>query len=409
MDGSLMPKDVSFDSPCCQQPDKPRRLKRLADAVFTTMDEARKRAQARGIDVINLSLGSPDLPPSPHVIEAMVAGIRNAGNYGYAMRDLPAFREAVASWYRGRYGVDLDPDTQVLGLLGSQEGLAHIAQAVTDPGDIVLAPDPGYPIYLAGPLLAGAEVYRVPLTPDNDYLPDLESLPGQVKRKAKLLVLNYPCNPVAAVVKPGFFQGVVGFAEKYGITVLHDAAYSELTFDGYRPPSFLETPGAMDVGIEFNSLSKTFNLAGARVAYAVGNSRIIGQLAEVKAQLDYGIFRPIQEGAIAALIGPQEPVNAMAATYRRRRDIIVDGLLGAGWRIPRPKATMFCWAPVPEGFPSSLAFAMNLLDRTGVTVVPGSGFGSRGEGYVRIALVQSEERLAEATRRIRDSGCLARG
>ena len=379
---------------------KPQRLQRLAAAVFTTMDEARRRVLAAGTDVINLSIGSPDLPPARHVTEAMAAAVLEGGNYGYPMRDQPAFREAVAGWYARRFGVRLDPDREVLGLTGSQEGLAHIAQAVTDPGELVLVPDPGYPIYSAGPVLAGAELYPVPLRAEGGYHPDLEALPESVKRRAKLLVLNYPSNPLAAVVRPGFFEEAVAFARRWGTVVLHDAAYSELAFDGYRPPSFLETPGAREVGLELNSLSKTYNLAGARVAYAVGNARLVGQLAEVKAHLDYGLFRPVQAGAVAALTGPQEGVAEMAATYQRRRDVLVDGLQRLGWAVPRPRATMFLWAPVPRGYASSLAFAMAVLERAGVAVVPGSGFGQMGEGYVRIALVQQEARLAEAVERI---------
>jgi len=385
---------------------KPQRLQKLGAAVFTTMDEARKAKIASGTDVINLSVGSPDLPPAPHIVEALAAGVRNLGSYGYPMRDLPAFRQAVAHWYRQRFGVTLDPESQVIGLTGSQEGLAHVAQAVTDPGDLVLVPDPGYPIYAAGPVLAGAELYPVPLTAERGFLPDLEALPDDVKRRAKLLLLNYPGNPLAAVVQPGFFESVVAFARRYGVVVLHDAAYSELTFDGYCPPSFLQTPGAMEVGIEFNSLSKTFNMAGARIAYAIGNATLIGQLAEVKSHLDYGIFRPIQEAAIAALTGPQDCVREMAATYEQRRNVLVDGLTRVGWSLPRPKATMFCWAPLPPGWTSSLEFAMSVLDKAGVTLVPGSGFGAMGEGYVRIALVQSESLLAKAADRIGRSGVI---
>lgn len=387
---------------------KPQRLQKLAAAVFTTMDEARKRKLATGADVINLSIGSPDLPPASHITEAMAQAIREPGNYGYPMKDLPAFREAVAGWYQRRFGVALNPDSEVLGLTGSQEGLAHITQALTDPGDLVLVPDPGYPIYTAGPVLAGAELHPVPLKAELGYLPDLESLPEEIKQRARLLILNYPSNPLAAVVRPGFFEQVVAFARRYGTVILHDAAYSELSFDGYRPPSFLETPGAREVGLEFNSLSKTYNLAGARIAYAVGNARLLGQLAEVKAHLDYGLFRPIQLAAVAALTGPQQCVADMAATYQRRRDVLVDGLNRLGWAVPKPKATMFCWAPVPRGFESSLSFAMALLEQAGVTVVPGSGFGTMGEGHVRIALVQSEERLAEAVERIARSGILER-
>jgi LL-diaminopimelate aminotransferase len=387
-------------------PSKPQRLQRLAAAVFTTMDEARKRKLATGADVINLSIGSPDLPPAPHIIEAMVQAVRDSGNYGYPMRDTPAFREAVAGWYQRRFGVTLHPDTEVLGLTGSQEGLAHITQALTDPGELVLVPDPGYPIYTAGPVLAGAELHPVPLRPERGYLPELDALPEDVKRRAKLLVLNYPSNPLAAIVRPGFFERAVDFARRHGTVILHDAAYSELSFDGYRPPSFLETPGALEVGLEFNSLSKTYNLAGARVAYAVGNARLLGLLAEVKSHLDYGLFRPIQAAAVAALTGPRQCVADMAATYQRRRDVLVEGLTALGWAIPKPRATMFCWAPVPPGYSSSLDFAMALLERAGVTVVPGSGFGAMGEGFVRIALVQSEARLAEAVERIGRSGLL---
>lgn len=385
---------------------KPKRLEQLTAAVFSTMDEARKRVLAAGGDVINLSIGSPDLPPAPHVVEAMERGIRDPGNYGYPMSDLPAFREAVAGWYLRRFGVRLDPETEVLGLTGSQEGLAHVAQAFTDPGDLVLVPDPGYPIYAAGPVLAGAVLWPVPMRAGCGYMPDLDALPPDVTRRAKLLLLNYPSNPLAAVVRPGFFEQAVAFARRNGIVILHDAAYSELTFDGYRPPSFLETPGAMEVGFEFNSLSKTFSLAGARIAYAVGNSRLVGQLAEVKSHLDYGLFRPIQMAAVAALTGPQECVAEMAATYQRRRDVLVGGLNRLGWQVPAPKATMFCWAPLPGGFGTSLDFAMALLESTGITVVPGSGFGAMGEGYVRIALVQPEDRLREAVERIERSGLL---
>lgn len=377
----------------------PKRLQQLGAAVFAQMDEARLRALAAGMDVINLSVGSPDLAPAPHVIEALQRAVADPRNYAYPMRDLPAFREAVAAWYGARFGVALDPEREVLGLTGSQEGLAHITQALTDPGDVVLVPDPYYPIYYEAPILAGATVHLMPLTAERGYLPDLQAIDPEVARRAKLMILNYPSNPLAATATLDFFREVVAFAQQYQIVVLHDAAYSELAFDGYKPPSFLEVEGAREVGIEFNSLSKTFSMAGARVAYAVGNQQVIAQLAKVKSHLDYGLFRPIQHAAVAALTGPQDCVREMAATYQRRRDLVVGGLRRAGWDVPLPRATMFCWAPVPNGA-TSLQFALDLLRDTGVVIVPGSGFGQMGEGYVRIALVQPEERLAEAVKRI---------
>lgn len=394
-----------------------QRLDRLALAVFAEMEQARRRAVAAGTDVINLSVGSPDLPPAPHVIERLQAAAADPTQYGYPMADLPQFREAIATWYARRFQVALDPATQVLGLTGSQEGLSHVALALCDPGDLVLIPDPGYPIYSAGPLLAGCELYPVPLLAENRFLPDLAAIPEAVWRRARLWILNYPSNPLSATADLAFFARVAERAARYGIAVLHDAAYSELAFDGYRPPSFLQAPGALEVGIEFNSLSKTFNLAGARVAYAVGNARLIAALAELKGHLDFGVFRPIQQAAIAALTSPQESVAEMARTYQQRRDILVAGLNALGWAVPSPQATMFCWAPLPAswktaaghapgGRGASHAFALALLEQAGVATVPGAGFGARGEDYVRIALVQDAQRIRAAVERIDASGVL---
>lgn len=397
-----------------------RRLAGLAAAVFATMDAARREAVAAGVDVIDLSIGSPDLPPAPHVVERLRSAAADPRNYVYPLADLPAFREAVAAWYRNRFGVAVDPATEIVGLNGSQDGLAHVALALCDPGDVVLVPDPGYPIYAAGPRLAGCELYPVPLREEDGFLPDIDAIPAEVWRRARFWLLNYPSNPLSATADLAFFNRVVEAAARHGVIVLHDAAYSELAFDGYRPPSFLQAPGAKEVGVEFNSLSKTFNLAGARVAYALGNAAVVRALAEVKGHLDFGIFRPVQEAAIAALTGPQEGVAAMAATYQRRRDVLVAGLRRAGWDVPSPRATMFCWARLPRGAGDdpgrrrgagggspSERFALDLLRRAGVATVPGVGFGARGEGFVRIALVQSEERIAEAVRRIAESGVLA--
>ncbi len=380
-----------------------RGLQRLSSSVFSDMERARRAAVARGQQVINLSVGSPDLPPAPHIVERLHEALDNPGNYGYPMADLPEFREAVAGWYERRFGVKVASQEQVVGVMGSQDGLAHVCLAVCNPGDLVLVPDPGYPIYTAGPVLAGMELYPLPLRAENDFLPDLDAVPPQVWERARVLLLNYPSNPLSATADLAFFGRVVELAERHGVIVCHDAAYSELAFDGYRPPSFLQVPGALEVGIEFNSLSKTFNLAGCRVGYALGNERVIAALAEVKSHLDYGIFRPIQEAAIAALTGPQGPVVELARTYQRRRDALVEGLNGLGWKVPAPRATMFVWAPLPPGW-KSYDFALRLVERTGVTVVPGVGFGELGEGYVRIALVQDLKLMREAVRRVGASG-----
>lgn len=387
--------------------ERPLRLQQLSNSVFAQMDDAQRSARARGLNPINLSVGSPDLPPAPHVVEALRAGCLEDGVYGYPLKDLPEFRAAVAAWYGRRFGVHLDPESEVLGLMGSQEGLAHLTMAVCNPGDIVLVPDPGYPIYHAGPTLCGATLYRYPLRPENDFVLDPADIPPDIWGKAKLLLINYPSNPLAAVADEACFERIVAYAQRHGLAVCHDAAYSELGFDGYRPPSFLQVPGAREVGIEFNSTSKSFNMAGCRIAYAVGNPDLIAALAAVKGHLDYGLFRPLQRAAIAALTGPQDWVADLARTYQQRRDVLVDGLRALGWDVPRPRATMFCWARIPAGG-DSLGFCMRLVEETGVVMTPGDGFGHRGAGYVRIALVQTADRLVEALERLAQSRVLSR-
>lgn len=309
-------------------------------------------------------------------------------------------RRAVAAWYRNRFGVELDPSTEVLVLMGSQDGLAHISMAYINPGDLALVPDPGYPIYFASILLAEGEIHPMPLLAKNNFLPDLDAIPEEVAKRAKLMWLNYPNNPVAALAGKDFFARVVEFAREYDILVCHDVAYCELAFDGYKPPSFLEIPGAKDVGIEFYSLSKTYNMAGCRIGFALGNADVLAALHQVKSNIDYGVFRVVQEAGIAALEGPQDCVKQNAETYRRRRDVLVDGLARVGWKVPRPRASMFIWAPVPRGYDSAREFALELLTQTGVLVIPGTAFGEQGEGYVRIALVRDEETLYETVRRI---------
>ncbi len=378
-----------------------KRMQGMSSAIFTQVDDMRKKAVAAGKDVITLSLGSPDMPPAPHVMEALKKGVADPKNYGYALsKGTTDFLQAVADWYGTKFGVALDPATEVHSLIGSQDGLAHISLCFANPGDVVLVPDPGYPIYTAGPISADAELYLMPLTPENDYLPDLDAIPESVLKRAKMMILNYPNNPLAATATVEFFARVVELAKRYNFLVCHDFAYSDLCFDGYRPPSFLSLPGAKDIGVEFHTMSKSFCMAGCRVGFMVGNAQAVELLGRVKSNFDYGIFLPIQQAAIAALTGPQDCVAAMAAEYQRRRDIVVDGFNSLGWKVGRPKASMYVWAPVPTK-QDSFAFAASLIENAGVAVVPGIGFGPYGEGYVRIALVQPQDRLCEAVERIR--------
>ncbi|SHI45351.1 LL-diaminopimelate aminotransferase [Desulfofundulus thermosubterraneus] len=377
-----------------------QRIKGLESAIFNEMEHYKKQVEARGVKVINLGVGSPDRPPAPHIIAALHRAIDNPVNYRYPLEGLPALHQALARWYRRRFGVELDPEHEVLVLMGSQDGLAHIALAYINPGDVALVPDPGYPIYAFSILLAGGEIYAMPLLAENNFLPDLASIPGEVARRARLMWLNYPNNPVAVSANREFFERVVDFARHYGILVCHDAAYAELAYDGFKPMSFLEVPGAKEVGVEFYSLSKTYNMAGCRIGFAVGNRHVLAALARIKSNIDYGVFRAVQEAGIAALEGPQDCVEETARTYQGRRDVLVDGLARYGWHIPKPNASMFVWAPLPAGYTSSRQFALELLERAGVLVIPGLAFGAMGEGYVRIALVQEEELLAEAVERI---------
>lgn len=376
------------------------RVASLCAAVFNEMEVLKRQVEARGVKVINLGVGTPDRPPAPHIVEAMHRALDNPQNYRYPLEGMPRLYRAVAGWYRRRFGVELDPEREVLVLMGSQDGLAHIALAYIDPGDIALVPDPGYPIYACGIGLAGGEIYPLSLRAEKNFLPDLESIPPEVARRAKLLWINYPNNPVAAVADLDFFTRVVDFAREYDVLVCHDLAYCELAYDGFRPASFLQVPGAREVGIEFYSLSKTYNMAGCRIGFAVGNPAVIEVLARLKSNIDYGVFQVVQEAGIAALTGPQECVQENARTYQRRRDILVDGLAAIGWQMPKPQASMFIWAPLPPGYSDSRQFALELLERTGVIVIPGTAFGNCGQGYVRIAMVQDDAVLQEAVQRI---------
>lgn len=367
-----------------------KRMDYFKPGIFSVLADMKHKKAADGKTVIDLSVGAPNIPPAKHIIDALVKSAQNEKNYVYALNDTPELQNAVSAWYKRRYGVNIDPETEMTSLLGSQDGLSHIALTVVNPGDTVLVPDPCYPIFSDGPLLAAAELYRMPLKKENDYIIDLKAIPENTARKAKFMVVSYPNNPVASIAPPSFYRELVSFAKKYDIIVLHDNAYSELVFDGKKCGSFLEYDGAKDVGVEFNSLSKTYGLAGARIGFALGNRQVISQLKSLKSNMDYGMFLPIQAAAVAALTGPQDCVETTRRAYETRRDLLCDGLNSIGWKIEKPAATMFVWAKIPPKFQSSEKFTLELLEKSGVLVTPGSAFGPSGEGYVRMALVQDE-------------------
>ena len=380
------------------------RMKHFGENIFTVLLNMKQDMEKEGKRVIDLSVGTPNIPPSDAVIQALVEAAADRKNYIYAIKDMDELHQAVADWYRRRYGVEIDPDREVVSLLGSQEGLAHFALTVIDEGDTVLVPDPCYPVFGDGPVIAGAELYPMPLRRENDYLIDFSEIPDEVADRAKLMVVSYPNNPTTAMAPDWWYDECVAFAKKHSILVLHDNAYSELVFDREPAGSFLAHPGAKDVGVEFNSLSKTYGLAGARVGFCIGNAEVVSNLAKLKSNMDYGMFLPVQKAAIAAITGDQSCVEATREAYRRRRDCFCDGCTEIGWKIGRCPATMFVWAKIPDGFSSSEEFVKTLLSRAGVLVTPGSAFGGSGEGYVRIALVKDEAEMREAIENMRKSG-----
>jgi LL-diaminopimelate aminotransferase len=384
---------------------KADRLARLPPLVFAETRRMLREARARGVDVISLGVGDPDGPPPPHVVEALARAAADPGSHRYptgGSKGMPGFCEAVASWYRRRFGVRLDPGTEVHSLLGSKEGSHHLALAVLNPGDLVILPEPGYPAYEAAAIMAGAQVVHVPLRRDNGFLIDFAEIPPYVARQAKLLWLNYPNNPTTAVAPLEFYERAVTFARRHDLVLVNDNPYSEIAFDGIRVPSVLEISGAKQVAVEFNSLSKTYNMAGWRVGVAVGNPHLIAAMGQVKESADVGVFDAIQSAAIAALEGPQDVVTRNQATYRRRRDLVIDALHDAGIAADPPKATFYVWAPVPAGL-TSAEFVTRLFERTGVLATPGTGYGARGEGYFRLSLAIPDDRLAEAMRRLRSA------
>ena len=377
-----------------------KRLDSLGASVFSEMDNLRRKLEQAGQNLINLSIGSPDRAPAIEIREILSQAVLDESQFGYTLtRGTADFRSACAEWYLDRFGVSLDPETEVLPLMGSQDGLAHIFLAYIDPGDLALLPDPGYPIYTAGLMLAGGKKVAMPLLEENGFLPALKQIDPELARKAKLMFLNYPNNPTAAVAPLSFFEDVVAFAKVNDLLICHDAAYSELAFEKYRPVSFLQVQGAKDIGIEFHSVSKTYNLAGARLGFVVGNSEVIKNLAQLKSNIDYGVFRPVLTAGAYALRSAHNSVEENRCAYERRRDVLIEGCALAGWKMPSPKGSMFIWAPVPTE-QDSVSFAIALAREAGVVVVPGVGFGEHGEGYVRVAMVQEESVLQEAVRRI---------
>ena len=381
------------------------RMDQLQPGIFNVLDEKRKEMEAAGRKVYNLSVGTPDFQPEPHVMEALVEAAKDPQNYKYALGDKPELIEAVQHWYQDCYGVTLQKD-EIMSVYGSQEGLTHIGLAICDPGDVVLVPNPGYPIFEMGPWLCGAKIAYYDLLPENGYLPDLDAIDPELARAAKMMIVSYPANPACVAAPRSFYEKLIEFARKNDIIILHDNAYSKIIFDDHESLSFLSIPGAMDVGVEYNSLSKTYNLTGARISFVLGNREIVQKYRTLRSQIDYGIFLPVQTAAIAALNGPQDGVEKQRLAYQARRDALCGGFRSIGWNVPDSQGSMFVWAPIPEGYSSSVEFCFTLLEKTGVLCTPGSAFGTLGEGYVRFALVKTPEEIQEIVQAVAAGGVL---
>jgi LL-diaminopimelate aminotransferase len=378
-----------------------KKLEKLPPYLFIEIDRKKKAALDRKVDIISLGVGDPDQPTPAHIVKSGQEALANPLNHQYPFgQGMRSFREAVSSWFSVRFGVKLDPETEICALLGSKEGIGHFPLAFVDEGDVVLIPEPGYPVYNAGTVFCGGTPYFMPLLAENNFLPDLDRIPENIRKKAKIMFLNYPNNPTAASATAAFFERVVGFAQKYDIIVAHDSAYSEIYYEN-KPVSFLSTPGAKEVGVEFHSLSKTFNMTGWRVGWICGNERVVKGLATVKDNYDSGVFQAMQEAGITALSGPQDCVEDMRKLYRGRRDTLVPGLKAMGWEVENPGATFYVWAGVPKGYTSAQVVG-KMLDEAGIVTTPGNGLGPSGEGYVRFALTVSSERIKEALQRLKN-------
>ena len=382
-----------------------QRMEEFQPGIFNVLDERRQQRLAQGLPVYNLSIGTPDFLPDPHVVQALAQAASQPANYRYSLTELPELVEAVQHWYLRRYGVELEPE-ELMSIYGSQEGLTHIGWALCDPGDVVLVPDPGYPIFEMGPALCGAEIVHYPLKEENGYLPDLDGIEPELADQAKMMVVSYPANPVCVTAPDEFYHKLIAFAKAHNIIILHDNAYSDIIFDGRVGKSFLAYEGAKEVGVEYNSLYKTYNLTGARISFVLGNRQLIQTFRRLRSQIDYGIFLPVQYAAIAALNGPQDSVARNRAEYQARRDALCGGLRSIGWDVPDSQGSMFVWAPLPKGYHNSVDFCFELLERSGLLCTPGAAFGQLGEGHVRFALVQPVPVMQEIVSAVAKSGML---
>ncbi len=381
--------------------ERSERIKKLPPYLFVELDKAKRKAREEGRDIIDLGIGDPDIPTPNFIIDALTKAARDPKNHRYPLdQGLPEFRKAISAWFMKRYGVSMDPETEILPLIGSKEGIAHMPLAFVNPGDAVLVPDPCYPPYKSGTYFAGAETVLMPLVEKNRFLPDLKAVNHAILHKVRMIFINYPNNPTGAVCDKKFFKDVVDFAKKHNIIVCQDAAYSEMGYDGYKAPSIFEIEGAKDVAIEFHSLSKTFNMTGWRIGFACGNRELVEGLAKIKSNMDSGVFFAIQWAGVAALANYDKHIRSVSRVYEERRDVLVDGLETLGWDVTRPSATFYVWTKVPHRF-TSAAFSKALLEKCDIVATPGNGFGENGEGYVRFALTVDKRRIKEAVERIK--------
>lgn len=382
-----------------------KRMDRFGDEIFGALNERRLALEKEGRTIYNMSVGTPDFKPAPHIVQALTDAAQDPDNWKYALRDLPELLDAVCSYYKRRFDVTITPD-MICSCYGSQEGMGHIGLALCDEGDTVLLPTPCYPVFIAGAKMAGAEPYYYPMTKENGFLPDVKSIPEEVARRAKYMIVSLPSNPTGSIGNDAIYREVIEFGKKYDVVILHDNAYSDIIFDGACGGSFLQYPGAAEVGAEFFSLSKSFNLTGARISFLIGRPDVVGAFRKLRSQIDFGMFIPLQKAAIAALTGPTDMVKTQCGDYQERRDVLCGGLRSIGWDVPDSRGSMFVWAPIPKKYTSSMNFCLDLIDRAGVICTPGASFGPLGEGYVRLALVLPPEKLREAVEAIRASGLL---